>query len=47
MIFKNIKDWRDDGYIKQQTLADLLGIAQKTYPQYETEKIEWIAPINW
>lgn len=45
MIFKNIKDLREDRDVKQKTLANLLGIAQNTYSQYETGKIEWTAPI--
>jgi len=45
VIFKNIKDLREDRDIKQKTLANLLGIAQNTYSQYETGKIEWTAPI--
>lgn len=46
MIFKNIRDLREDRDVKQQTLADLLGVAQNTYSQYETGKIEWTAPIS-
>ena len=45
MIFKNIRDLREDRDVKQQTLADLLGVAQNTYSQYETGKREWTAPI--
>lgn len=45
MILKNIKDLREDRDVKQRTLAKVLDIAQNTYSQYETGKIEWTAPI--
>ncbi len=45
MVFKNIRALREDSDIKQHTLADLLNIAQNTYSQYETGKIEWTATM--
>lgn len=45
MIYKNIRELREDRDINQQVLADLLNIAQNTYSQYETGKIEWTAPM--
>lgn len=45
MVFKNIKALREDRDIKQYVLADLLNIAQNTYSQYETGKIEWTATM--
>lgn len=45
MVFKNIRALREDRDIKQRTLADLLHIAQNTYSQYETGKIEWTATM--
>ncbi len=45
MIFENIRVLREDRDIKQYTLANLLNIAQNTYSQYETGKIEWTATM--
>lgn len=45
MIFENIRSLREDNDIKQTTLAKLLNIAQNTYSQYETGKIEWTAKM--
>ena len=45
MVFENIKALREDKDIKQHTLANLLNIAQNTYSQYETGKIEWTATM--
>lgn len=45
MVFKNIRSLREDNDIKQTTLAKLLNIAQNTYSQYETGKIEWTAKM--
>ena len=45
MIFKNIRDLREDNEIKQKQLADMLGVAQNTYSQYETGKIAFTDEI--
>lgn len=39
MVFKNLRALREDNDIKQQKLADHLGVAQNTYSQYENGKI--------
>ena len=39
MEFKNIRALREDHDLKQRQLAELLGIAQNTYSQYETGRI--------
>ena len=36
MVFKNIKDLREDNDYNQKLLGDVLGVAQNTYSQYET-----------
>lgn len=45
MKFRHIKELREDNDISQKRIADYLGVAQNTYSQYETGKIEWTAPI--
>jgi len=41
IIYKNIRDLREDSDIKQNEIAKILGIAQNTYSQYETGKIQF------
>lgn len=41
MPFANIRALREDRDLTQQQLADLLGMAQNTYSQYETGRIAW------
>jgi len=36
MIYKHIRDLREDNDYKQKTLAEYLGVARNTYTQYET-----------
>lgn len=36
MIFKHIRDLREDKDLKQRELAEMLGVSQNTYSQYET-----------
>lgn len=36
MIFKHIRDLREDRDLKQRELAEMLGVSQNTYSQYET-----------
>jgi len=43
MIYKNIRNIREDHDITQSQMADMLNISQNTYSQYETGKIEWTA----
>ena len=40
---KNIRDLREDHDITQAEVAKVLGIAQNTYSQYETGKIQFTA----
>ena len=39
MIFKRLRDLREDNDIKQITLADYLHVKQSTYSDYENGKI--------
>lgn len=45
MVFQNIRGLREDRELSQSEIAAVLGVAQNTYSQYETGKIEWTAPI--
>ena len=36
MVFKNIRALREDRDIKQREMAEILGVSQNTYSQYET-----------
>lgn len=45
MVYKNIRDLREDNDIKQWQIAEFLNMAQNTYSQYENGKIEWTASI--
>lgn len=36
MVFKNIRGLREDKDLKQRELAEILGVSQNTYSQYET-----------
>ncbi len=35
MIFKNLRDLREDNNLRQRDIADYLGVSQNTYSQYE------------
>lgn len=43
MVFKNIKNLREDKDIKQKEIAEYLNISQNTYSQYETGVISLTA----
>ncbi len=43
--YKNIRDLREDNDITQAEVAKVLGIAQNTYSQYETGKIQFTAEM--
>ncbi len=43
--FKNIRDLREDNDLTQADIARVLGIAQNTYSQYETGKIQFTAEM--
>lgn len=45
MVFQNIRALREDNNLTQAQVAAVLGVAQNTYSQYETGKIELTAPI--
>lgn len=45
MTFKNVKGLREDNRLTQAQVAAALGVAQNTYSQYETGKIELTAPV--
>ena len=45
MVYKHIKDLRVDRDIRQRELAQLLGMAQNTYSQYETGTIALTAEV--
>lgn len=40
MVYKNIRNLREDRDLKQKDLAALLNVFQNTYSQYETGVIE-------
>lgn len=44
-MYKNIRDLREDNDITQAEVASVLGIAQNTYSQYETGKIQFTAEM--
>ncbi|MGN1419820.1 MAG: helix-turn-helix domain-containing protein [Acutalibacteraceae bacterium] len=35
MVFKNVRDLREDNDLKQREVAAYLGVSQNTYSQYE------------
>ena len=37
--YERIRELREDNYLKQQNIADLLNVVQKTYSDYEKGKI--------
>ena len=39
MTFERIKNLREDRDLKQETLAEMLGVRQTTYSKYELGKI--------
>ncbi len=41
MVFKNIRALREDRDLKQRELAEILGVSQNTYSQYETGVIAY------
>ena len=43
--YENIRALREDRDLNQSELAKLLGMAQNTYSQYETGKIEWTTSL--
>ena len=45
MIYENIRALREQNHLTQTQLAQKLHMAQNSYSQYETCKIEWTAPL--
>ena len=45
MIFKNLRNIREDNDIKQREIADVLHVSQNTYSQYETGTIALTAEV--
>lgn len=45
MVFKHIKDLREDNDIKQKDIAKILNVSQNTYSQYETGIISLTADV--
>ena len=45
MIYENIRALREQNHLTQTQLAQKVHMAQNTYSQYETGKIEWTAPL--
>lgn len=45
MIYENIRALRELNHLTQTQIAQKLHMAQNTYSQYETGKIEWTAPL--
>lgn len=45
MQFKNLRGIREDRDIKQREVAEILGVSQNTYSQYETGVIALTAEV--
>lgn len=45
MVFKNIRALREDRDIRQREIAEVLGVSQNTYSQYETGVIAFTDQI--
>lgn len=45
MVFKNLRNIREDRDLKQKDLAAILNVSQNTYSQYETGTISLTADI--
>ncbi|MEG0803899.1 MAG: helix-turn-helix transcriptional regulator [Pygmaiobacter sp.] len=45
MIYRHIRSLREDCNATQKQIADYLNVAQNTYSQYETGKIELVASV--
>lgn len=43
MVYKNIRNLREDRDLRQKDLAAILNVSQNTYSQYETGVIEMTA----
>lgn len=45
MVFKNLRNIREDRDLKQRELAEFLHVSQNTYSQYETGTIALTAEV--
>lgn len=45
MIFKHIRDLREDSDLRQKDIAEILNVSQNTYSQYETGVIALTAEV--
>lgn len=45
MVFKHLRDIREDRDIKQREIAEILHVSQNTYSQYETGIITLTAEV--
>lgn len=45
MVFRHIRDLREDRDWSQAYVADKLHVAQNTYSQYETGVIPWVDSV--
>lgn len=45
MIFKHLRDLREDNDLRQKDIAEILNVSQNTYSQYETGVIALTAEV--
>ena len=45
MVFKHIRDLREDSDLRQKDIAEILNVSQNTYSQYETGVIALTAEV--
>lgn len=45
MIFKHLRDLREDNDLRQKDIAKILNVSQNTYSQYETGVIALTAEV--
>lgn len=45
MIFRHLKDLREDNDLRQKDIAQILNVSQNTYSQYETGVIALTAEV--
>ena len=45
MVFRRLRDLREDRDLKQKEIAAILNVSQNTYSQYETGKITLTAEV--
>lgn len=45
MVFKHLRDLREDNDLRQKDIAEILNVSQNTYSQYETGVIALTAEV--